>query len=265
MSLPTLRCHQRSPCPTGHQDLHNIWIKFSIAGHNVLLEADRKIAKLCDFGLVFFVDGERVTATMEQAGSRYYIAPECEDGRAESITPATDLYSFGKLVYYIASGGKMFARERHREPDRELAKVLVNPFAEHLSVLLDSLIVASPSGRVQSAADAADMIRATRRRLSISAPVRGNPNTHTCVFCHEGTYKVIAISQDGTAAHNLGYSGEGNVGGGHFIFVECDKCGNAQRFKFDRGADWLATVDPKKPGDRRVRSKNLHLTIDGQR
>ena len=101
---------------------------------NVLLDKSRQTAKLCDFGLVFFGNGERVTATMEQAGSRYYIAPECEDGRPETIVPATDLYSLGKLIYYVASGGKMFARERHREVDRELSVLLNDPFAEHFSL-----------------------------------------------------------------------------------------------------------------------------------
>ncbi len=232
---------------------------------NVLLQADKTVAKLCDFGLVFFSDGDRVTATLEQAGSRFFIAPESEDGRADEITPTADLYSLGKFIYWVVSGGKIFARERHREHARELAVILNNPFAEHISQMLDSLIVSGPTNRIQDAKDVTTMIEMTRRKLAMNAPCKGKPETHTCLFCRDGTYKVIAITQDGTAAHNSGYSGEGNIAGGHFIFLECDNCGNSQRFKFNRGAEWFATEDPKHPGERRVRSKNLNMKISGER
>lgn len=77
---------------------------------NILLVESRLSAKLCDFGLVFVDQGERYTATEEQVGSRFYIAPECEDGRTDEIGPATDMYSLGKVIYYLFSNGRIFAR-----------------------------------------------------------------------------------------------------------------------------------------------------------
>jgi serine/threonine protein kinase len=232
---------------------------------NVLLDNSRRFVKVCDFGLVYFSDGERVTATMEQAGSRYYIAPECEDGRAESITPATDFYSVGKLIYYVTSGGRMFARERHREPDRELATILGDPFAEHISSLLDKLIVGTPAARVERAHRLRDMILVTRRRLSMKAPCKGKPETHICVFCREGHYQVAAVSQNGGGAHNLEYT-EGNIGKEQFIFIECPACGNCQRFKFKHGAGhWFATPEEGVDAVLRVRTPGLNLLPDGSR
>ena len=76
---------------------------------NILISPDRKTARLCDFGLIFSEGGERETATLEQVGSRYYIAPELEDGRADRVSPASDVYSMGKVLYYVVSGN-IFAR-----------------------------------------------------------------------------------------------------------------------------------------------------------
>lgn len=60
--------------------------------------------------------GQRLTATMEVAGSLWYCAPELRNARVESGTsqyPA-DVYSLGKLLYWMVSGKKIFDREEFR-------------------------------------------------------------------------------------------------------------------------------------------------------
>ncbi|MDY3554842.1 serine/threonine-protein kinase, partial [Gemmata sp. JC717] len=82
---------------------------------NILISQNRRTVRLCDFGLVYCEDGERQTATMEQVGSRFYIPPELEEGRSEEVSPASDIYSVGKVLYYLITG-QVFSRERHRDP-----------------------------------------------------------------------------------------------------------------------------------------------------
>jgi serine/threonine protein kinase len=76
---------------------------------NIIYQSDGHIV-IVDFGLCYFEDDERLTETREQVGSRFYIAPELEAGRALSVTPLVDSYSLGKLLYFLLSG-----RDLHRE------------------------------------------------------------------------------------------------------------------------------------------------------
>ena len=79
---------------------------------NILLQADEKIPVVTDFGICFnTVEGlERLTETSEQAGSRFYMPPELADGRSEDVTPKADVYSLGKVLYWMFKGS-IFDRE----------------------------------------------------------------------------------------------------------------------------------------------------------
>jgi serine/threonine-protein kinase len=53
---------------------------------NILLSENQDVVIL-DFGICYFEDEEhRLTETMEQVGSRYFIALEFESGRADVVT-----------------------------------------------------------------------------------------------------------------------------------------------------------------------------------
>jgi serine/threonine protein kinase len=211
---------------------------------NILISLDHGLARLCDFGLVYFEDGERVTATMEQVGSRYYIAPESEDGRAESIGPSTDLYSLGKLLYYVASGGKIFARERQRQESNVLSSLTGNPFLEHVATLVDELVIDEPSQRLQSAAEVAARLKSARRGVQERFPCMGFPSTYLCVFCRNATYQFITSSKGNS--HNKGYPNEGNIGNEYLAYYECPNCGNSQRFKLKYSPQWFTELQPTK-------------------
>jgi serine/threonine protein kinase len=212
---------------------------------NVLVSLDHGLARLCDFGLVFFEDGERVTATMEQVGSRYYIAPECEDGRADEIKPSTDLYSIGKLLYYLASGGRIFARERQRQGENDLLQQTGNPFIEHVAKIVDQLVIDDPQKRISSADDVAERLRDARRGVRERLPCMGVPSTYRCMFCGNGTYKFITSSQGN--AHNNGYK-EGNIANEYMAYYECPNCGNCQRFKLKYAPGWFSELQPQEIG-----------------
>ncbi|MFX1513513.1 MAG: protein kinase [Promethearchaeota archaeon] len=58
---------------------------------NILLKENT--VKITDFGIAIMTDEEeRITATDERVGSKYYIAPELEEGRCEDIDQRADIF-----------------------------------------------------------------------------------------------------------------------------------------------------------------------------
>ena len=70
----------------------------------LMLEGDR--AKLTDFGVATIRDESRVTMTGLIVGSPSYMAPEQATGG--DITPATDLWALGALLYFTVEGEPPF-------------------------------------------------------------------------------------------------------------------------------------------------------------
>ena len=201
---------------------------------NILLSADRGSARLSDFGLVFIDGGERQTATLEQVGSRYYIAPELEDGRAEAVSPSVDIYGLGKVLYYLVSG-TVYARERHREPQHDLALLSGDPYLEAVSRVIDHSVAADPALRFSNIQEMERAIMEAEKIITNEWPVEGAAATYKCVFCGVGVYEEVCISSD-TLAHNSGYV-EGRMTDEYMVFLECPVCGNCQRFKLRRGGE----------------------------
>jgi serine/threonine protein kinase len=78
---------------------------------------------LADLGICHADGDQRVTLTDEAMGSTNYVAPDMESGRRlGSPTDRTDVYSLGKVLYRVLSGGHVFGREDHRA--RPLADIL---------------------------------------------------------------------------------------------------------------------------------------------
>lgn len=84
---------------------------------NVLLERDESgVARvvLTDFGIARFIGDGTATATAaaQVMGTPDYMAPEQLTGKAAG--PATDLFSFGILLYEMLTGAKPFPDDNHR-------------------------------------------------------------------------------------------------------------------------------------------------------
>ena len=78
---------------------------------NILLDKNNPI--IADFGLTYLNgDDIRETKSFERIGSFYYMAPEFEDGKQEVINYSVDIYSLGKIIYWIFSNGTIFNREK---------------------------------------------------------------------------------------------------------------------------------------------------------
>jgi eukaryotic-like serine/threonine-protein kinase len=68
---------------------------------NILIEGTTGRAKISDFGLARVCDDARVTADGALIGTPYYMAPEVILG--QSAGPASDLFSFGAVLYAMAT------------------------------------------------------------------------------------------------------------------------------------------------------------------
>ena len=70
---------------------------------------------LTDFGICLLREAPRITETPEVVGPWAFMAPELEGGGQLDVTPAVDVYSLGKVIYYMVTGGIVLPRERLHE------------------------------------------------------------------------------------------------------------------------------------------------------
>jgi serine/threonine protein kinase len=128
---------------------------------NIFLRSKNGPAVVGDFGICYLEeDGTRITLTEEAVGPVHYMAPELEEGRIANVSPKSDIYSLGKLLYWLLSGGKIFSREKHRDPEWDLKgprkwsgrnaseEFWKNIYMEHVNRLLDKMIVNDSQQRI---------------------------------------------------------------------------------------------------------------------
>lgn len=205
---------------------------------NIFLH-DRMTPVVGDFGLCFLTDeGERITLSDEAVGSRFYTAPEVEAGRVDDVKPASDVYSLGKVLYWMMTQ-RHLPREDFRIPEFDLTHNYPDQVEYFLiNELLDRMLVTDLTVRYHNAIEVAwvidePLIRRIEthgRPTDLTAPLR-------CMFCSLGFYKPIVdkvneVSKDAQShkmLQNLGL----NPTGGTWLILECDNCGNIQLFRAD--------------------------------
>jgi hypothetical protein len=137
--------------------------------------------KVLDFGLARRVDEENaksvsldLTAAGQILGTPAYMSPEQAMG--EPVGPASDIFSFGVVLYELACGVRPFSGKTavatldqvlHHEPPRPRQ---VNPaLPRDVASLIERCLEKSPNARPASMAEVAD----TLRRLA--SPASGHP------------------------------------------------------------------------------------------
>jgi serine/threonine protein kinase len=203
---------------------------------NIFLRSDTGPAVVGDFGICYLDDeGQRLTLTEEALGPRLYMAPELEDGRLNAISPKTDTYSLGKLLYWLLSGGQIFSREVYRDERWDL-KVRnedsllgwTNLYLEHANRLLDLMVVHDPDQRRR-----VSNIRILARRASRLISDKFTPISpglpQPCTYCGVGQYTTRARGAD-LAVENSGFKLVGNP---DWRIFTCNECGHVQAFRVD--------------------------------
>jgi serine/threonine protein kinase len=196
-----------------------------------------------DFGICFLTGEDpltqRITATQEVVASRWFGAPEARDGRMMDVKPSADVYSLGKILYWMVSRGQVFDREEHRTPKYRLNESSsLDPNFELIDQLLDKTITSSADVRLPSAVD---LLYEVDKLISIMES-RGHAITlevpHQCIFCAEGRYEIIVNGLEGNA-QEAGSAAQSLFGwdtpqpNPAWLIMVCDTCGNLQAFRPD--------------------------------
>lgn len=128
-----------------HRDVKPANILFTGFGHELWLS---------DFGICLLCEAPRVTEPPEVVGPRVFMAPELEQGGQLEVTASVDIYSLGKVMFYMLSGGVIVPRERLDEP--QFRKVFAKDERYGLLEILLSQMICAQDQRIQ---DADEVIR----------------------------------------------------------------------------------------------------------
>jgi serine/threonine protein kinase len=217
--------------------------------NNIFFRED-KTPVVGDLGLCLLTEqDERLTETAEAIGARLFMAPELEDGRFEEASYVADIYSLGKILYWLVANRKIFSREKHRNQTYDLTtkdRTAAITFVYHL---FDGSIKAEPSERVYS--DAGQLLTAVQNtiaRITTMAHAVDRNIEQECTYCGAGKYQIIAEGSPGEqgfaykASYPLGITlnNIASYNDHRWLVMACDYCGNLQWFRLD-----LARENPR--------------------
>jgi serine/threonine protein kinase len=204
---------------------------------NILLTADA-LPRVTDFGICYPDDqGQRQTLLEEAVGSFRFMAPEMEDGRSDQIDQHTDIYSLGKIAYWLFAG-RIYNRERHRDPQFDLTKQGSDSWRYYLNDYLDKATHHNPDARPKTTAQLIVEFEQVRRAIRDEIRYLDLALDQKCAFCGTGTYRIVVKSLDSdnnAQVHNFGFA---PVGAPKWLIVVCDRCGNVQTFRKDLCKEW---------------------------
>lgn len=178
---------------------------------NIFLRNDGSVV-VGDFGLCIDLNDarERATQTLEAIGARMYIAPEIEMGRVDEPKASSDVYSLGKVLYFILST-RTLLREDYAEGDFDLRRQAEEPEMHFVYELFDKTLRKNPEERFQTAARLLMLLDSVIERVRHRAHVLNATVRQRCLFCGVGEYQ-----RKEAASYEL-------------MFV-CNNCGNIQKF-----------------------------------
>ncbi|PWU24529.1 MAG: serine/threonine protein kinase [Candidatus Rokuibacteriota bacterium] len=122
---------------------------------NLLLDS-RGTLKITDFGIAHALESTRLTATGTVLGTAAYLAPE--QARGEAVTPATDVYALGAVLYELLTGepphggatlGELLVRKLDQPPP--LPGVLAPGVPSGLDAATERCLAAEPRDRPTAA------------------------------------------------------------------------------------------------------------------
>jgi CheY-like chemotaxis protein len=151
---------------------------------NVLIEG--RIAYLTDFGLTKRLEGTHAPLTRagDVVGTIHYVAPEQIEGG--TVSPRTDVYSLGCLLYHCLTGQVPFARDTdvgviyaHLSEDPPRPSRVRADLPEGLDAVIAKGLDKAPERRFQSCGD---LMAAARAAVDAAGPLaETSPPRHTSV------------------------------------------------------------------------------------
>ncbi len=146
---------------------------------NILLD-DRGEPLVSDFGLAKLLDGSSdLTRSLTTFGTAGFIAPEQADGAAGDVTPVSDVYSLGAVLFNLLAGRPPFLGSnpvsvirKASETQAPKLRSLVPSLNRDVETICARCLERNPKARYQSAGDlAADLERWLDGRPIVARPV----------------------------------------------------------------------------------------------
>ena len=152
--------------------------------------------KLTDFGLAKVLEDRDVstldaTQLGEAMGTPRYMSPEQASGRSDQISPATDVYALGTILYECLTGSAPFISssvietlQRIREENPLPLRRLQRKIPRDLETICLRCLEKEPSRRFASALDLADDLR----RFQNAEPIHSRPTSnweHAWKWCQK--------------------------------------------------------------------------------
>src|SRR6516162_3365460 len=139
-------------------------IHCDIKPENILVRSDGYV-KVLDFGLARRVGRDATPGSI--AGTPRYMSPE--QARAEAVSPATDIYSLGLVLYELVTGKQAFPGHspllQAMPPSEPLVPSSINPrVPANLNSLIMAMLASKPEGR-PSAAEVSERLGAAFVKL----------------------------------------------------------------------------------------------------
>lgn len=222
-----------------------------------LTNTDPAEPKVGDFGLCFFVDQiadedhARLTSVAEKVGAFHFRPPEADLGRVDDIAPSFDVYSLGKLLYWMVSGGRYLPREAFNNVTHDLRIDHAGYSMHFVYEILKRSVVERPEGRYSNAIEMLDDLKILIDSVEKEARYLDASLIQSCVFCRNGNYEFVLDphitpggikynvtrrmgiefrSSEGQPMHNTPINVSTIAG---VLVGKCSNCGNVQQFNID--------------------------------
>jgi serine/threonine protein kinase len=111
----------------------------------------------------------------------------------EEPQPTSDLYSLGKVLYFILSG-RTLTREEYTEAEDDLRTREAGPSMHFVYEIFDKTITERPQDRYQSAAALLYALDTVIERVRQNAHVLNPTVRQHCIFCGVGEYRMSPSS-----------------------------------------------------------------------
>ena len=148
----------------------NNLVHCDIKPHNILVMPDGNV-KVADFGIARAVTESTMTYNDNIMGSVHYFSPE--QARGTMITPKSDVYSLGVLLYEMLSGRIPFdgntavsIARKHLEEDPQPLHMIAPGIPPVVEALVTRMMAKDPAQRPDSSMLAQDIVRAEQMMRS---------------------------------------------------------------------------------------------------
>lgn len=148
----------------------NNLVHCDIKPHNILVMPDGNV-KVADFGIARAVTESTMTYNDNIMGSVHYFSPE--QARGTMITPKSDVYSLGVLLYEMLSGRIPFdgntavsIARKHLEEDPQPLHMIASGIPPVVEALVTRMMAKDPAQRPDSSMLVQDIVRAEQMMRS---------------------------------------------------------------------------------------------------